>query len=203
VDIKVIPAALDTSFYSPRPDSFSESYSPGTFTIGYGGALSGRKGWELFHKFLNTYNEKLVGSSVIVFGAPITDKFYSRFYDVKQAGRIKNEKELVNLYREMNVLLFPSTLETFGLIAQEAQSCGVPVICIRNTGTEDIVEDGKSGYAIEGDLEKMIETILILKQNPEKLKSLAQGARNRAVALWSKEIVAKQYANLYQSRIRE
>lgn len=203
VSVSVIPAALDISLFSPRPDLFSDSYSPDTFSIGYGGALSGRKGWELFRKFLNTYNEKLFGSTVIVFGSPITDRFQSEFYNVKQAGRIKDEKELVSLYREMDVLLFPSTLETYGLIAQEAQSCGVPVVCIRNTGTEDVVDDGRSGFVIRGEIEEVIQALLLIKENPEKQKFLAHGARNRAIALWSQDIVAKQYANLYQSRIQE
>jgi glycosyltransferase involved in cell wall biosynthesis len=109
-----------------------------------------------------------------------------------------DEEMLVNLYREMDVLLFPSTLETFGLIAQEAQSCGVPVICIRNTGTAEVIRHDETGYAINGGLEELISILTKLKLDLNQRKQLGVNARKRALSLWKQDIVASQYLNLYQ-----
>lgn len=198
-EIRVIPAALDIDLYSPMMNHLSVDKTEPPFVIGYGGALSGRKGWELFNNFLNTYNKDLVGSTIIVFGSPISEAFSSPYYEIKQAGRVMDEEMLVSLYRQMDVLLFPSTLETFGLIAQEAQSCGVPVICIRNTGTAEVIQHDKTGYAINGGTEELISILAKLKLDRNLLQLLRVNARKRALALWRQDIVAAQYLNLYQT----
>jgi glycosyltransferase involved in cell wall biosynthesis len=198
-EIRVIPAALDTELYSPMINRSSVDKTESPFVIGYGGALSGRKGWELFDKFLNTYNKDLVESTIIVFGSPISEAFSSPYYKIKQAGRVMDEEMLVSLYRQMDVLLFPSTLETFGLIAQEAQSCGVPVICLRNTGTAEVIQHDKTGYSINGGAEELISILARLKLDLNLRQLLRVNARKRALALWRQDIVAAQYLNLYQS----
>ena len=198
-EIRVIPAALDIDLYSPMINHSSVYKTERSFVIGYGGALSGRKGWELFNNFLNTYNKDLVGSTIIVFGSPISEAFSSPYYEIKQAGRVMDEEMLVSLYRQMDVLLFPSTLETFGLIAQEAQSCGVPVICIRNTGTAEVIQHDKTGYAINGGTEELISILARLKLDLNLRQLLRVNARKRALALWRQDIVAAQYLNLYQT----
>jgi glycosyltransferase involved in cell wall biosynthesis len=198
-EIRVIPAALDIDLYSPMINHSSVDKTGSSFVIGYGGALSGRKGWELFNKFLNTYDKDLVGSTVIVFGSPISEAFSSPYYEIKQAGRVMDEGMLVSLYREMDVLLFPSTLETFGLIAQEAQSCGVPVICLRNTGTAEVIQHDETGYAINGGAEELISILARLKLDLNLRQLLRINARKRALALWRQDIVAAQYLNLYQT----
>jgi len=198
-EIRVIPAALDIDLYSPMINHSNVDKTESPFVIGYGGALSGRKGWELFNKFLNTYDKDLVGSTIIVFGSLVSEAFFSPYYEIKQAGRVMDEEMLVSLYRQMDVLLFPSTLETFGLIAQEAQSCGVPVICIRNTGTAEVIQHDKTGYAINGGAEELISILARLKLDLNLRQLLRVNARKRALALWSQDIVAAQYLNLYQT----
>lgn len=198
--IRVIPAALNTVLYSPAIKNPNSEETRGSFVIGYGGALSGRKGWELFNKFLNTYNKELFGSTIIVFGSPVSESFYSPHYEIKQAGRVMNEEMLVSLYRQMDVLLFPSTLETFGLIAQEAQSCGVPVICIKNTGTAEVIEHDETGYSINGGLEELITLLTRLKLDINLRIQLGVNARKRALSLWREDHVAAQYLDLYQSQ---
>ncbi|RIK33016.1 MAG: glycosyltransferase family 1 protein [Chloroflexi bacterium] len=53
--------------------------------------------------------------------------------------------DLVAAYRAADVFLFPSTTETFGLVALEAMACGAPVIAARAGGVLDIVNDGVNG----------------------------------------------------------
>jgi D-inositol-3-phosphate glycosyltransferase len=48
------------------------------------------------------------------------------------------------------VLLVPSRSESFGLVAVEAQACGLPVVAARVGGLAYAVEDGVSGFLIDG-----------------------------------------------------
>ena len=52
---------------------------------------------------------------------------------------------LVDAYRAADVFIFPSTTETFGLVALEAMACRLPVIAARTGGVLDTVIDGYNG----------------------------------------------------------
>lgn len=58
--------------------------------------------------------------------------------------------DLVAFYQSADAVIMPSRSESFGLVAAEAQSCGVPVIAAAVGGLPYIVEDGKSGFLIDG-----------------------------------------------------
>jgi glycosyltransferase involved in cell wall biosynthesis len=58
-------------------------------------------------------------------------------------GRVSDE-ELRSLYRRARLLVFPQT-EDFGIIAVEAQACGLPVLARRAGGALDTVIEGVTG----------------------------------------------------------
>lgn len=58
--------------------------------------------------------------------------------------------QLVSFYQSADAVLMPSRSESFGLVAAEAQSCGVPVIAANVGGLPYIIEDGKSGILVTG-----------------------------------------------------
>ncbi|MFA6044346.1 MAG: glycosyltransferase [Phycisphaerales bacterium] len=58
-------------------------------------------------------------------------------------GRLGDER-LRELFRSASVLLFPQ-LEDFGILAVEAQACGMPVVARRAGGALDTVVDGVTG----------------------------------------------------------
>jgi glycosyltransferase involved in cell wall biosynthesis len=195
-EVLVIPPALDTKKFSPYLGNES-NVRGNKFTIGYGGALATRKGWPLFQKFLNTFSSNLLDSKVITFGSKPSEEFNSPYYEVLQMGRNKSEDELKVIYQQLDVLIFPSTVEAYGLIAQEAQSCGVPVICISNTGAENVIIPNETGLAIVSNINALIEAIEIYKQNKDFLKSSSINARAHAESSWSYDVVSKQLGTLY------
>lgn len=62
---------------------------------------------------------------------------------VKFVGRVSDEA-LRDLYRRAHLLLFPQ-VEDFGIVAAEAQSCGLSVVARRAGGAIDIVTEGTTG----------------------------------------------------------
>lgn len=59
-------------------------------------------------------------------------------------------RELADFYRAADLVVLPSRSESFGLVAAEAQSSGIPVVASCVGGLEYVVSHGRSGLLVEG-----------------------------------------------------
>lgn len=86
-------------------------------------------------------------------------------------------------YRAADVVLVPSRSESFGLVALEAAACGIPVVASAVGGLLSLVDDGETGYLIDGrrpaDFAAAIATIL---DNAELAATMGAAAEERARA---------------------
>jgi D-inositol-3-phosphate glycosyltransferase len=85
--------------------------------------------------------------------------------------------DLPTVYQAADVLLFPSRSETFGLVAAEAQACGIPVVASGAGGLAYAVEDGESGYLVDRwDPERYAEHVIEILTDHEVASRLSKGA---------------------------
>ena len=93
-------------------------------------------------------------------------------------GYINNPLEKM---AQMTCTAVPSKIETFGLVALEAQSVGVPVIGFTNSGVAEIVINNETGKIIPyGNLERMAEAIIELCQSKEIIEQMGHRAKQHA-----------------------
>ena len=57
---------------------------------------------------------------------------------------------LAGYYQAADILLVPSRSESFGLVAVEAQACGLPVVAANVGGLAYAITDGESGFLVDG-----------------------------------------------------
>ena len=92
-------------------------------------------------------------------------------------GRVPDSK-LRELYAQAHIFIMLQKIQPFGLVFTEAMSCGTPVVACKPGGTEEIIEDGETGFLIDeydGEmLNKCIEKIL---DKPEL--SVSMGLKGR------------------------
>lgn len=88
---------------------------------------------------------------------------------------------LAGFYRAANLLVMPSRSETFGLVAAEAQACGLPVVASAVGGLPHVVCDGTSGFLVDGlDPADYTTAMLRILGDPAVATKLSDGAIEHA-----------------------
>ena len=92
-------------------------------------------------------------------------------------------------------MLNPSRLESFGQIALESLSCGLPVMCRDGTGTTDLISSSNMGYIIKEpvvenfeDFNNWFNKILISHKQNDLYKSIKER--------FSYDLIADQYSKI-------
>jgi glycosyltransferase involved in cell wall biosynthesis len=101
------------------------------------------------------------------------------------------QKNLWTLYKNAAVYIFTSPREDLGIVVQEAQAAGVPVVAWKRGGPTVTVIDGTTGYLVKPfDQKKMAEKIIYLLENPKIRNKMGQNAREHILKdfSWKKHV---------------
>ncbi|WP_027576820.1 glycosyltransferase family 4 protein [Bradyrhizobium sp. WSM1743] len=90
-------------------------------------------------------------------------------------------------------LVFPIDWpEPFGLVMIEAMACGTPVIAYRSGSVPEVVEDGVTGFIVDGE-----------QQAIEAVKEVVRLDRRKVRARFEERFAASRMAREYENRYRE
>jgi len=111
------------------------------------------------------------------------DKLLGLAEKLKIADRVQlilhpSEFEGVRLMQRCSVFLFPSTIDTFGLVVLEAMACGKPVVACNRGGVPEIV--GDAGFLLEPNVRRWSETVEKLFFDSELRRRIGQRALERS-----------------------
>jgi glycosyltransferase involved in cell wall biosynthesis len=109
-----------------------------------------------------------------------------------------NQTNMESFYHAVDVFALPSAAEGQSNSLLEAMACGLPCIT-SDQGSAGLVEEGKTGRLVPlDDPEHLARALRDILQNPALAVSLGLTAREKIQQHYRLEIVAKQYASLYQ-----
>ena len=165
------------------------------------------------YKEMDNYPEKF---TVLYIGGKLE---YKGYYDVLKIKK-KLEKTDINfkmigvgikkypheqmpyIYMSSSILLAPSYREGLPPSVMEALALKRPVVASNVGGIPELIDDGVNGFLVEpGNIDKFVEKILYLKENPGLLKKMGENARRKILENFTEEKVVNRILKVYKELI--
>jgi len=161
----------------------------------FAGSLTQRKGLGDLLDAMRLLNRNDV--ELVILGSPQAPM---EFYRQEWADFIyespRAHGEVLKLMRSCDVFCLPSIVEGRALVMQEAMSQGLPIIITANTGGEDLIEEGSTGFLVPiRRPDKIAEKIVWFADNRALLPEMSRAAQCKAAQLtweaYGRELVEK------------
>lgn len=136
----VTPLGVDTSVFTRKDVVRDCRLDPPVFA--YFGRVATEKNVEEFLKCA------VPGTKLVIGDGPERSNLEKKYQAVRFVG-VKKGDELVKYLSQVDVCIFPSRTDTFGLTIVEALSCGIPVAAHDCMGPRDIITNGVDGILSE------------------------------------------------------
>lgn len=213
-DIRILPNPIDTDVFMPSLHvseirrKYSINCSDVVLTFGaVGGNINPAKGTLLMLEALDILptliKPELINKiKLVMFGSKSKTEVKTPF-NCFEVGHISDQHELAEIYAMSNCVIVPSYVESFGQVAAEAQSCGVPVVAFATSGITDVVIDRQTGLLAEPfssmSLAQKIAEIITL--DSQQINAYSSAARWHVLNSFSYDVVAKKYIDIVNEAI--
>ena len=137
---------------------------------------------------------------LLVVGDGDAERFRRAAHDSGVGGRVLFTGKTLDSWRYLaagDAFVLPTAYETFGLAAFEAASSGLPLICTRVNGIEELISDGVNGFFAEADASAIAACLVRLGADPALRDRMSREAR-RSTRRYSWSAIADEYERLLQ-----
>ncbi|MBF0478523.1 MAG: glycosyltransferase family 4 protein [Candidatus Omnitrophica bacterium] len=165
------------------------------------GRLSADKG---IRKLLNTFL-RLKDLRLIIIGDGEERAYVEEFIkkhsckNIRLLGQLPHLEVMEHIKRSKFVVVPSEVAETFGLVVLESFACGVPVVASKLGALPEMVKErGNGRLFMPGNGQQMIEMILGICSDPQKLIALGEQARKTYELRYTKEKNYQQLMDIYK-----
>ena len=172
--IKKVTPGVDKEIFSPDPSVKKENIF---LSIG---RIQEQKGQLQTLEFLNNFKKIENDFKCIFVGGPSGKYGEEYLLELKRTVKDFNldkhvefldnlpQTKIIELLNKSKLLIHTSQFETFGLVAIEANTMGVPVLSINNGSLMEIIENNKNGYLSENLIDKDVNNFVSNLINEDK-----------------------------------
>ncbi len=218
--IRVIPPGVDPDIYypavkttysagsvtpsepSPWSASVSGSVNARPFTVLCAGRMQPLKGPQILVAAMGLLRQQHPDCAVHLILAGVgSPEFLAELHRLVDEHHVADavefqgsmpSHELAELMRSADAVAMPSSSETFGLVALEAQACGTPVLATDVDGLRYAVEADRTGWLVPGRTSELwAQALYRAASNPEQWRAMSQAAAERARKLTWDHVAAQ------------
>ncbi len=203
-EIEMIPNFVDTERFAPKPDKVRRRQfaKDDERVLMHISNFRPVKRVEDIIKIFHLIDKKITSKLVLIGDGPDLSKalLLSRDFGIEdKVVSLGGQDYVENLLPLADLFLLPSDQESFGLVALEAMSCGVPVIATRTGGLPEVVIDGENGLLSPlGDVELMSQKGIELLSDENRLNRFRENCRKRAVEKFDSKLIVPKYEKYYE-----
>lgn len=209
-DIKVIHNPIScSSWFLPTIHPYAKISRKHKKTILFVGTICATKGCGDLAEACQLLHEQNPSLDFIVkfvgktgnFSQQLQQKYSNKCW-FQISGKVEREK-LMKMYREADVVCFPSWWENMPMVCLEAMVCGSIVIGSNSGGMSEIIENGKSGFLLsprqpQDWTNKILE---VFNMDYKERERITQAAQQRIKATFDTKVIIPQMIQYYNNVI--
>ena len=193
---------VDTNYFRPG-DEPAQACKARPFHFVSIGTLNDRKRFDRLISAAARLRQKTADFLVSIAGTgPDAEKLKQQIQDDELEQQVVllghlSQQAVLELLQQADAFVFPTGHDIWGLVLSEAMAVGLPVISsIDAAATNDLVEDGHNGYAVDFDRSNKVAMLMEeMVRDRELAHSLGQNARSTVLEKARLELTASRYAN--------
>jgi glycosyltransferase involved in cell wall biosynthesis len=195
------PFGIDTEVFRPKPELDARAIlgiDKDTFVVAARSTDDSRKGFKELVQAIAQVRK--TGRKVLLLCIQkqgLVGK-YSKEVESIELPWTNDIDNLGTFYEAADLFAMPSSVESFGMMALEAMSSGVPVITVGNTAASEVTECPELEVHLDDLVGQMANRITWAIDNKSQLKELGVRARARAEAKFSLEDYLGNLKNMYE-----
>jgi N-acetyl-alpha-D-glucosaminyl L-malate synthase BshA len=208
-DITVIPNFVDTDHFRPLEEHPMRGRfaKPGEKIVMHASNFRAVKNITTVIDVFARLSERVSAKLLLIGEGPerrVADE-RAREHQITERVMFLGSHEFVEQFLPLaDLFLLPSWHESFGLVALEAMSTGIPVIATNVGGTVEVITDGDDGFLVApDDVTRMAQIARELLTDADRARRIARAARETAVTRFAKDLVVDKYLALYESVCRD
>jgi len=166
-NVRALPLGVDTAVFRSDPDDRAETRKSlgipaESELLLYVGRLSSDKNVRVLFDAFDLLEEGRRFHLLVVGDGPGREKLISaqrKGASITWIRYVTDSPGLARLYRASDVFVHPGLHETFGLVALESQACGTPVLGIRGSRMDQIIQHGTEAWADTNSAQELATSI--------------------------------------------
>lgn len=201
---------IDMDYFNPLSvqSTVRDKYgiSNDDFVFGFVGRLVGDKGINELVKSFAIISQQYKNTRLLLLGSmertldPLQESTVEAIKCNPHIIQVDFQRDVRPFLKAMDVFVFPSYREGFGIVLIEAGAMNIPVIATDITGCNEIIEDNINGFLIPPkDEVSLRQKMLYCLQNPEEIRKAAAIVRSSVVRRFEQKELWRQSLELYKN----